>query len=120
MELYKVMNLKFSLVILMLLGNLNSQNNYYDPPMISQVEIVPYRIIPSDTPGYGCWSEIEMLGESEYSSGVREKLYHEIIMRELYNEVPEYVVIKSDGNNLKSYYVLRLPINEYYNYGILK
>ena len=111
--------IKFGLVILMLLGNLNSQNNYYKPPIISQVEIVPYRIIPSDTPGYGCWSEIEMLGESEYSLEVREKLYHEIIMRELYNEVPEYVVI-GDGINQMSYYVLRLPINEYYNYGMLK
>ena len=103
------LNLKYSLVILMLLGSLNSQNNDYLTP--NQIEIVPYRIIPSNDPSYGCWSEVELISVLNIRNEIREQLIHEIIKIELYREVSEYIKIEN-----KSYYLLRLPINEYYNY----
>ena len=72
-------------------------------------EIVPYRIVPSDSPTMGCWSRIEMIGE--YTAEVREKLYHEIIMIELYYEIPEYIQTSE-----RTYYLLRLPVDEYHSY----
>ena len=80
---------------------------------IDAVEIVSYRIIPSSHPSLGCWSELELMGESMMSEEVRDELIHEIIMIELYFEVPEYIMIEK-----KSYLLLRLPIMIMnYNYG---
>ena len=93
--------------ILILLGIGFSQ----DTPPLLQVEIVPYRIYPSSHPTMGCWSELEMIGEDRMSEEVRDKLIDMIIKIELYHEVPEYITIDN-----KQYYLLRLPIDSYYDY----
>ena len=93
--------------ILILLGIGFSQ----DTPPLLQVEIVPYRIYPSSHPTMWCWSELEMIGEDRMSEEVRDKLINMIIKIELYHEVPEYITIDN-----KQYYLLRLPIDSYYDY----
>ena len=84
-----------------------------EPPSIRQVEIVPYRIYPSSHPTMGCWSELELMGESQMSREVRDKLIEGIVRIELYHEVPEYITIQR-----RQYYLLRLPINDFSSYDI--
>ena len=84
-----------------------------EPPSIRQVEIVPYRIYPSRHPTMGCWSELELMGESQMSSEVRDKLIEGIVKIELYHEVPEYITIQN-----RQYYLLRLPINHFNDYDV--
>lgn len=98
--------------ILILLGIGFSQE---PPSLLNNVEIVPYRIYPSSHPTMGCWSELELMGESEMSRVVRDKLIDWIIKVELYNEVPEYLEIEN-----KSYYLLRLPIDSFHDYNLGK
>ena len=98
--------------ILILLGIGFSQE---PPSLLNNVEIVPYRIYPSSHPTMGCWSELELMGESEMSRVVRDKLIDMIIKVELYNEVPEYLEIEN-----KSYYLLRLPIDSFHDYNLGK
>ena len=93
--------------ILILLGIGFSQ----EPLSLFQVEIVPYRIYPSSHPSMWCWSELEMIGKDRMSEEVRDKLIDMIIKIELYHEVPEYITIDN-----KQYYLLRLPIDSYYDY----
>ena len=93
--------------ILILLGIGFSQ----EPPSLRQVEIVPYRIYPSTHPTLGCWSELEMMGEMEMKSEVRDKLIDKIIKIELYHEVPENIEIDN-----RQYYLLRLPIDSFHYY----
>ncbi|MBT7556702.1 hypothetical protein HN615_07230 [Candidatus Woesearchaeota archaeon] len=93
--------------ILILLGMGFSQ----EPPSIHQVEIIPYRIYPSSHPTMGCWSELELMGESQMKEEVRDKLIDWIIKIELYHEVPQYITIQNT-----QYYLLRLPIDSFYNY----
>ena len=93
--------------ILILLGMGFSQ----EPPSIHQVEIIPYRIYPSSHPTMGCWSELELMGESQMKEEVRDKLIDWIIKIELYHEVPQYIMIQN-----RQYYLLRLPIDSFYNY----
>jgi hypothetical protein len=95
----------------MFLGMGFSQNNDYEPPSLLNVEIIPYRIYPSSNPTMGCWSELELMGESQMSEEVRSKLINMIIKIELYNEISEYIVIDK-----RSYFLLRLSINEFYLY----
>ena len=99
--------------ILILLGIGFSQ----EPPSLRQVEIIPYRIYPTSHPTMGCWSELEMMGESMMSEEVRDKLIDEIIKVELFHEVPQYVMIQN-----KQYFLMRLPISEWYriDVGMLK
>ena len=96
--------------ILILLGIGFSQE---PPSLLNNVEIVPYRIYPTSHPTMGCWSELELMGESEMSRVVRDKLIDMIIKVELYNEVPEYLEIEN-----KSYYLLRLPIDSFHDYNL--
>ena len=98
--------------ILILLGIGFSQE---PPSLLNNVEIVPYRIYPTSHPTMGCWSELELMGESEMSRVVRDKLIDWIIKVELYNEVPEYLEIEN-----KSYYLLRLPIDSFHDYNLGK
>ena len=93
--------------ILILLGIGFSQ----EPPSLLQVEIVPYRIYPSSHPTMECWSELEMIGEDRMSEEIRDKLINMIIKIELYNEISQYITIDN-----KQYYLLRLPIDSYYDY----
>ena len=96
--------------ILILLGIGFSQE---PPSLLNNVEIVPYRIYPTSHPTMGCWSELELMGESEMSREVREILIDKIIKIELYHEVPEYLEIEH-----KSYYLLRLPIDSFHDYNL--
>jgi len=98
--------------ILILLGIGFSQE---PPSLLNNVEIVPYRIYPTSHPTMGCWSELELMGESEMSREVREILIDKIIKIELYHEVPEYLEIEN-----KSYYLLRLPIDSFHDYNLGK
>ena len=100
--------------ILILLGMGFSQEPLpYDLSSLTAVEIVPYRIYPSSHPSLGCWSELEMIGhqESMMNAETRDKLIDKIIKIELYNEISEYITIED-----KEYYLLRLPIDSYYDY----
>ena len=98
--------------ILILLGMGFSQEPLpYDLSSLTSVEIVPYRIYPSSHPTMGCWSELEMIGEDRMSSEVRDKLIDMIIKIELYNEISQYITIDN-----KQYYLLKLPIDSYYDY----
>ncbi len=84
-----------------------------EPPSLLQVEIIPYRIYPTSHPTMGCWSELEMMGESQMKSEVRDKLIDKIIKIELYHEVPENIKIDN-----REYYLLRLPINSFHDYDL--
>ncbi len=95
--------------ILILLGIGFSQ----EPPSLRQVEIIPYRIYPTSHPTMGCWSELELMGESQMKSEVRDKLIDKIIKIELYHEVPENIKIDN-----REYYLLRLPINSFHDYDL--
>ena len=98
--------------ILILLGiGFSQEPPPYDLSSLLQVEIVPYRIYPSSHPTMGCWSELEMIGEDRMSEEVRDKLINMIIKIELYNEISQYITIDN-----KQYYLLRLPIDSYYDY----
>ena len=98
--------------ILILLGMGFSQEPLpYDLSSLTAVEIVPYRIYPSSHPSLGCWSRLEMIGESRMNAETRDKLIDKIIKIELYNEISEYITIDN-----KQYYLLRLPIDSYYDY----
>ena len=68
-------------------------------------EIIPYRIVPSDNPLYGCWSELEVIWPDYLSLENRDKLSITIINQELHNDIPDYVEI---GN--KHYYMMKLPM----------
>jgi len=98
--------------ILILLGiGFNQESPPYDLSSLTAVEIVPYRIYPSSHPTMGCWSNLEMIGEDRMSEEVRDKLINMIIKIELYNEISQYITIEN-----KQYYLLRLPIDSYYDY----
>jgi hypothetical protein len=73
-------------------------------------EIIPYRIVPSDNPLYGCWSELEVIWPEYLSNENREKLSITIINQELHNDIPDYVEI---GN--KHYYMMKLPMYSVYD-----
>ena len=93
--------------ILILLGIGFSQ----EPTSLLQDEIVPYRIYPSSHPSMGCWSKLEMIGEDRMGDEIRDELINMIIKIELYNEISQYITIEN-----KQYYLLRLPIDSYYDY----
>ena len=98
--------------ILILLGMGFSQEPLpYDLSSLTAVEIVPYRIYPSSHPTMGCWSELEMIGQDRMNAETRDKLINKIIKIELYNEISEYITIED-----KEYYLLRLPIDSFYDY----
>jgi len=73
-----------------------------------KVEIIPYRIVPSDHPSYGCWSELEVMWPPLLGEQHRESLMITIVNQELHNDIPSYVEL--GGVN---YYVLKLPIGQF-------
>lgn len=72
-------------------------------------EIIPYRIVPSDNPLYGCWSELDVIWPDYLSLENRDKLSITIINQELHQDIPDYVEI---GN--KHYYMMKLPLNHWW------
>ena len=76
--------------------------------LLGKVEIIPYRIVPSDHPLYGCWSELEVMWPPLMKEEYREMLTITIVNQELHNDIPTYVELGG-----VSYYVLKLPIGQY-------
>ena len=88
-----------------LLDEMKHHRDSFDLP----VEIIPYRIIPSDHPMYGCWSELDVMWSEHHSEELKERLLITIVNQELHQDIPDYVDI---GN--KSYYMIKLPIGHYW------
>tara|TARA_Y100000004_G_scaffold92360_1_gene103537 strand:- start:312 stop:761 length:450 start_codon:yes stop_codon:yes gene_type:complete len=66
-------------------SKLNGQSEYGKPFVISQTEIIPYRLVPSQDPGYGCWLEIELIGLPESivkNEELVESLYRLVVQKE--------------------------------------
>ena len=88
----------------MLIQEMSSHRN----ALLGKVEIIPYRIVPSDHPLYGCWSELEVMWPPLMKEEYREMLTITIVNQELHNDIPTYVELGG-----VSYYVLKLPIGQY-------
>ncbi len=88
-----------------LLDEMKSHRQSFDLP----VEIIPYRIIPSDHPAYGCWSELDVMWSEHHSEELKERLLITIVNQELHQDIPDYVDIGD-----KSYYMIKLPIGHYW------
>ena len=88
----------------MLIQEMSSHRN----ALLGKVEIIPYRIVPSDHPLYGCWSELEVMWPPLMKEEYREMLTITIVNQELHNDIPSYVELGG-----VSYYVLKLPIGQY-------
>ena len=78
------------------------------------VEIIPYKVVPSDNPLYGCWSELDVIWPDYMSDEIKERLVITIINQELHQDIPDMVEINDDGL-MKSYYMIKLPIGHYWN-----
>ena len=77
-------------------------------PPSRKVEIIPYRIVPSEHPMYGCWSELEVMWPNYIKDEYREALTITIVNQELHNDIPSYVEL---GGNY--YFVMKLPNSEF-------
>ena len=54
-------------------------------PRQHQTEIIPYRLVPSQDIGYGCWLEIEFIGMPVHMRGdeeLMEALYRLVVSKE--------------------------------------
>lgn len=68
---------KLLIMLFIMLGVLRSQT--------IQTEIIPYRLVPSQAAGYGCWLEIEFIGLPESMRGddeVMDTLNRLVVMKE--------------------------------------
>jgi len=74
-----------------------------------KTEIIPYRIVPSDNPLYGCWSELDVIWPDYMDEDIREKLTITIVNQELHQDIPDYVEI-----NDTHYYMMKLPLNHWW------
>ena len=75
-------------------------------------EIIPYRLVPSAHPDYGCWFDLEIVALPngvKLGSFEEEKIYRAIVKKEVgeigFNDV--FVVI-----NNKSYVLLKIQVPE--------
>ena len=75
-------------------------------------EIIPYRLVPSTHPDYGCWLDLEVVSLPygvKKGSDVETKIYEAIVKKETgeigYNDT--FVVI-----NNKSYVLLKIQVPE--------
>ena len=89
-----------------LLDELSNHRQSFPPT--NKIEIIPYRLVPSDNPLYGCWSELEVMWPNYIKDEYREALTITIVNQELHNDIPSYVEL--GGVN---YYVLKLPNSEF-------
>lgn len=73
------------LVTLFFCTRLEGQSESRKPMLISQTEIIPYRLVPSQNPMYGCWLEIELIGLPESilkNEELTESLYRLVVQKE--------------------------------------
>ena len=83
--------------------------NNHRSSLSRNTEIIPYRIVPSDNPLYGCWSELEVIWPEYLSYEIQERLTITIVNQELHHDIPDYVEI-----NDKHYYMMKLPLNHWW------
>ena len=85
MTRYSKIHLVVVLVTLFFCTRLEGQSESRKPLLISQTEIIPYRLVPSQNPMYGCWLEIELIGLPESilkDEELTESLYRLVVQKE--------------------------------------
>ena len=85
MTRYSKIHLVVVLVTLFFCTRLEGQSESRKPMLISQTEIIPYRLVPSQNPMYGCWLEIELIGLPESilkNEDLTESLYRLVVQKE--------------------------------------
>ena len=85
MTRYSKIHLVVVLVTLFFCTRLEGQSESRKPMLISQTEIIPYRLVPSQNPMYGCWLEIELIGLPESilkDEELTESLYRLVVQKE--------------------------------------
>jgi hypothetical protein len=90
------------LLMLLFVGVLHSQ--------IHQTEIIPYRLVPSQAEGYGCWLDLEVIALPkgvEIGSDEEERIYRAIVKKEMgeigWNE--QYIML-----NNKQYVLVKIQV----------
>ena len=77
-------------------------------------EIVPYRLVPSQDYGYGCWLEIEIIEpvKTKYTYQIQREEVMEILMeRAAFEEINPMERSQIFSIDNKTYYLVRLPYN---------
>ncbi len=85
MTRYSKIHIVVVLVTLFFCTRLEGQSESRKPMLISQTEIIPYRLVPSQNPMYGCWLEIELIGLPESilkNEELKETLYRLVVKKE--------------------------------------
>ena len=85
MTRYSKIHLVVMLVTFLFCTRLEGQSESRKPMLISQTEIIPYRLVPSQNPMYGCWLEIELIGLPESilkNEELTESLYRLVVQKE--------------------------------------
>ena len=85
MTRYSRIHIVVVLVTLFFCTRLEGQSESRKPMLISQTEIIPYRLVPSQNPMYGCWLEIELIGLPESilkNEELTESLYRLVVQKE--------------------------------------
>ena len=85
MTRYSKIHIVVVLVTLFFCTRLEGQSESRKPMLISQTEIIPYRLVPSQNPMYGCWLEIELIGLPESilkDEELTETLYRLVVQKE--------------------------------------
>ena len=85
MTRYSKIHIVVVLVTLFFCTRLEGQSESRKPLLISQTEIIPYRLVPSQNPMYGCWLEIELIGLPESilkNEELTESLYRLVVQKE--------------------------------------
>ena len=85
MTRYSKIHIVVMLVTLFFCTRLEGQSESRKPMLISQTEIIPYRLVPSQNPMYGCWLEIELIGLPESilkDEELTETLYRLVVQKE--------------------------------------
>ncbi len=85
MTRYSKIHIVVVLVTLFFCTRLEGQSESRKPLLISQTEIIPYRLVPSQNPMYGCWLEIELIGLPESilkDEELTESLYRLVVQKE--------------------------------------
>jgi len=85
MTRYSKIHIVVMLVTLFFCTRLEGQSESRKPMLISQTEIIPYRLVPSQNPMYGCWLEIELIGLPESilkDEELTESLYRLVVQKE--------------------------------------
>ncbi len=85
MTRYSKIHIVVVLVTLFFCTRLEGQSESRKPMLISQTEIIPYRLVPSQNPMYGCWLEIELIGLPESilkNEELTESLYRLVVQKE--------------------------------------